>query len=72
MIHSLRSYGPGYFFDNKLLQDIDRVAAAFVNWSYVFTSDCNKVHKGKELQWHERNEKKINQVLRRTNNRIGC
>ena len=61
-----------YFGDNQFLQDIDQVAEAFVNWSFAFTSDCNKVHKEKEFQWHERNHKKINQVWARTNNRIGC
>ena len=54
------------------VKDIDRVEEAFINWSSVYTSDCNKAHKGKELKWHARNKEKINQVSDRTQNRLGC
>ena len=46
--------------------------AAFINFSAKFGKDCNKVHKGRENKWHERNSAKIDAVYDRTQNRLGC
>merc|ERR1712136_341532 len=57
-------------FDNvNTCVDINRVEKAFILWSKEFSMDCNKIAKGKEYNWHNRNVNKINNVARRTRNR---
>ena len=59
--------GKNYFF-----KDINRVEKAFILWSKEFSMDCNKIAKGTEHRWHNRNVGKINGVADRTRNRLGC
>ena len=53
-------------------QDINRVEKAFILWSKEFSMDCNKVVRGQEYNWHNRNVVAINRVAGRTRNRLGC
>ena len=59
--------GKNYFF-----KDINRVEKAFILWSKEFSMDCNKIAKGTEYKWHNRNVNAINRVADRTRNRLGC
>ena len=59
--------GKNYFF-----KDINRVEKAFILWSKEFSMDCNKIAKGTEYKWYNRNVDQITAVADRTRNRLGC
>ena len=62
-------YNTGVTID---FQDLYKVEKAFILWSNEFTKDCNKITRGTEYKWHNRNIGKINAVAQRTGDRLGC
>jgi len=60
-------------FNPKLTcQAIQQIHDSFNAWSQVFTNDCEKEKRGKSMNFHLRNSKRIGQVRDRTRNRLGC
>ena len=71
-IHARYEFCENFFMGYNFFQDINQVEAAFSAWGRQFTSDCNKVKKGTEMKWFDRNVKKLQHLAAITRSRVKC
>ena len=69
---NILTFGEFDHCSDRLIQDINRVEAAFSAWGQEFTYDCNKEKRGTHTKWFDRNIQHVERVAARTRPRLNC